>query len=314
MRDRAGTANGESAADDWPLDNVIYHGLGLSIEETIQFLYNGAPSFEEFEKWIVERNGGLVNGVAIESVNAKIVSLVSGEAKVNGGPTVGILTADQIAFWHEHGYLVVSGLIPMEDVRAAEAAVWEYLEMSSDDAETWYSRKSDHGIMVQFFHHPALEAVRLSPTLKQVFAQIWGTNDLLVSTDRVSFNPPERPGHEFPGPRLHWDVSLEQPIPFNVQGLVYLTDTPAHQGAFTCVPGFHTRIGAWLDSLPEGSDPRQQDLESLGSIPIAGRAGDLVIWHQALPHGSSPNRAQRPRIVEYVTMFPADAVYAQNWK
>ena len=66
-----------------------------------------------------------------------------------------------------------------------------------------------------------------------------------------------------------------------VQGVLYLTDTAANQGAFRCVPGFHRRIETWLKSLPSGADPRREDLEKFGAVPIAGRAGDLIIWHQA---------------------------------
>lgn len=135
-----------------------------------------------------------------------------------------------------------------------------------------------------------------------------------MSTDRVGFNPPEHLGHRFRGPDLHWDVSLSQPIPLGTQGLVYLTDTDAEQGALTLVPGFHRRVGRWLDELPPGADPRQQDLHAAGSVPIAGRAGDCVIWHQALPHGSRPNHAARPRLVQYVNRYPIDFEERPDWR
>jgi hypothetical protein len=236
--------------------------------------------------------------------------MLSGVAVASDSSVDEVLSEEQIAFWDANGYLVISGLLPKADVERAQKAVWEHLEMDPDDPETWYQRKSDHGIMVQLFDHPALETIRRSPRVRSIFAQMWKSNALWISTDRVSFNPPERPGYEFPGPRLHWDVSVDPPIPFGVQGLIYLTDTAADQGAFTCVPGFHNRIESWLENLPQGADPRTEEMYSLGAKPIPGKAGDLVIWHQALPHGSSPNRASRPRIVEYVTMFPADAAYA----
>jgi ectoine hydroxylase-related dioxygenase (phytanoyl-CoA dioxygenase family) len=70
------------------------------------------------------------------------------------------------------------------------------------------------------------------------------------------------------------------------------------------VPGFHHRIEDWLNGLPPGADPQRQNLERLGAIPVAGKAGDLIIWHKALPHGSNPNRATRPRIAQYVAMYP----------
>lgn len=66
----------------------------------------------------------------------------------------------------------------------------------------------------------------------------------------------------------------------------------------------HLRVADWLKSLPQGADPRKQDLERLRAIPIAGKAGDLIIWHYALPHGSGPNNADNPRIVQYISMYP----------
>jgi ectoine hydroxylase-related dioxygenase (phytanoyl-CoA dioxygenase family) len=173
---------------------------------------------------------------------------------------------------------------------------------------------NDHGIMVQLFQHPALSANRRSPRIRKAFAQLWGTADLWVSTDRVGFNVPERPGWMFRGPDLHWDVSLSQPIPFGTQGILYLTDTPPEQGAFTCVPGFHRRIDSWLDGLPAGANPRREDLHALGSRPIAGRAGDLVIWDHKLPHGSRPNRGARPRIVQYINLYPTRVECREVWR
>ena len=92
-----------------------------------------------------------------------------------------------------------------------------------------------------------------------------------------------------------------------------MTDTPPEQGAFTLVPGFHRRIEDWIKSLPPGADPRSQDMHALGSQPIGGRAGDLVIWHQALPHGSRPNRGTRPRMVQYINMFPTRIEVQDVW-
>ena len=316
LRDRHGRSNGDALANEWALDNVIFHGLNLPIEETIQYLYQTVPSFPDFERWVLERNGGVVHKNIKDRINAAILGLISSENpnEPAGKQFPNILDENDLAFWNTNGYSLVSGVYSDEEIRAAVSAVWEYLKMDPDDRESWYTRPRDHGIMVQLFHHPALEALRHSSNLKSVFAQIWKTGDLWISTDRVSFNPPERPGHEFPGPRLHWDVSLQLPIPFGVQGLVYLTDTEPEQGAFTCVPGFHTRIESWLKSLPAGADPRDQPIAELGAKPIPGKAGDVVVWHQALPHGSRPNRCSRPRIVQYVTMFPADAEHAESWK
>ena len=124
-----------------------------------------------------------------------------------------------------------------------------------------------------------------------------------ASADRCGFHPPQREGYPFPGPDLHWDLDLGEPLAFGTQGIVYLADTPAEQGALTVVPGFHTKLADWLAQLPPGADPQAQDLHALGSQPVAGRAGDMVIWHHWLPHGSRPNLGRRPRIVQYLNLM-----------
>jgi ectoine hydroxylase-related dioxygenase (phytanoyl-CoA dioxygenase family) len=201
---------------------------------------------------------------------------------------------------------VVKEAVPATSRDAATAAICAHIGARLDDPESWYRRENRRaGIMVQYLQHPAFTANRHSPRIHKAFAQLWGTPDLWVTTDRVGFNVPERPEWLFQGPDLHWDLDLQAPIGLGMQGILYLTDTPREQGAFTCVPGFHHRIADWLADFPEDRDPNQEDLHALGSEPIAGKAGDMVIWHHALPHGSRPNRGARPRIVQYITMYPA---------
>ena len=166
--------------------------------------------------------------------------------------------------------------------------------------------------MVQEFQHPAMAVPRRAPRIHRAFAQLYYHADLVVSTDRLSFNPPERHDYPFQGPHLHWDTSLAAPIPYEAQGILYLTDTAADQGALRVVPGFHHRLaGGWLDSLG-GRNPREIDLAG-EAAPIAANAGDLVIWRQDLPHGASANSADRPRLAQYVTCYPMRRPDTRPW-
>lgn len=214
-----------------------------------------------------------------------------------------MLSTEDRKFWDDNGYVIVRNAVPPEHLKAAEQAIWDYLEVQPDDPESWYANPSGK-MIVHIYQHQALWNNRQYPRVHQAFAELWGTEKLWVSLDRASVNPPERPGWS-PGHRLHWDMALDLPIPLKVQGVLYLTDTSANQGAFTCVPGFHRKIESWLKGLPPGSNPAEQDLFGLGARPIPGAAGDLIIWHSALPHGSSLNTAERPRMVQYISMFPA---------
>lgn len=300
---------------DRHLDYLIIHAIGVGLEQSAQYLSGARPSFEEYERWIVATTGGL-EPARVARINAAVTGQEPPDetkrwlAAIEASAPV--LSDDDLAFWHEHGYVVLHDAVPVESRAAAAQALWDHLGARADDPDSWY-RRSDHGIMVQYFQHPAFEANRRSARIHKAFAQLWGSADLWASTDRVGFNVPERPGWEFPGPHLHWDVSVKTPIPFGTQGILYLTDTLAEQGAFTLVPGFQRWGEAWLASLPPGADPRRQDLHALGSKPIGGRAGDLIVWHHALPHGASPNCGLAPRLVQYINMFPSAWGEQEEW-
>jgi ectoine hydroxylase-related dioxygenase (phytanoyl-CoA dioxygenase family) len=168
--------------------------------------------------------------------------------------------------------------------------------------------------MLNFFQHEALDKNRSSRKIKKAFSELYGDTEIYLLVDKVSFNPPETEEYKFAGSPLHWDVSLQLPIPFVLQGLLYLNDVSAEDGAFHCVPGFHKRIDNWLADLPEGANPRAVAIEELTPVAVPGNAGDLVIWHQALPHCATPNNGTTPRMVQYITYKPLQEKTAEIWK
>ncbi len=302
-----------SPSDEWVLDRLLITGLGLGLHETMRYLFKVGPSFEEFERWVVEINEGAIEPEQIVRINAAVTGQeFEGDRELETSEPV--LSSEDFAFWEENGYVVVHDAVPPENCLAAEQAIWEFIKADPLDQRTWYGGQQGHSIMVPLLHHQAFNANRKSLRLRKAFAQIWGRSDIWVNVDRGGFNPPELKNWPFPGPHLHWDSSLNLPMAFGVQGILYLTDTAADQGAFRCVPGFHHRIEGWLKSLPYGADPREENLELLGAVPITGRAGDLVIWREELPHGSGPNRASRPRMVQYITAYPTQTDHNPVWK
>lgn len=295
------------------LDYTLLAGLNLNILETARFL-NPAdrPSFEAFEDWIVATNGGAMDEAELARLRAALAGERVGSAAGNLEYVEG-LTAEELAFWDEHGYVVVHDAVGAADRDAAAAAIYEFLDASPEEPDSWYGRKFGVSIWVPLLRHPAFLANRRSPRLVKAFAQLWGREDLWATVDQGGLNPPERDDWKFPGPHVHWDVSIAPPHPLGVQGILYLTDTPAEQGAFSCIPGFHRRLNAWLESLPAGANPHEAIKREPGFVPIAGKAGDLVIWHHLLPHGSSPNRGKLPRVAQYMALRPTRWEYTAEW-
>jgi Phytanoyl-CoA dioxygenase (PhyH) len=292
--------------EERPADTVLLCGLQAGTHETLSYLLQQVPTFAEFEDWILGLNGGALDAALVARMNAAILGTIDPGTPPAAGSADAALTAEDLEKWDRDGYVVLHDAVTAEQCDAAARAIYEFLKVDPGDPRTWYANPNGHTIWVALLRHPAFRANRESARIHAAFAQLWERTDLWTSIDQGGFNPPERPGWKFPGPHLHWDASLAQPVPFGVQGILYLTDTAADQGAFQCVPGFHRRLAEWLAELPPGTDPRSRSVvDALGAVPIAGRAGDLVIWHHALPHGSSPNRSVKPRVAQYLRMTPS---------
>lgn len=291
--------NGEDT--EFQLDQTLIFSLGLGLEQTIRYLYMEAPAFAEFEQWIVET----VGMPSPENI-ARFNKMIMGGDEQGDAQIPRVLSDGQLAFFDENGYVILRNAIQKEDCERTIGTICNFIGIDCNNPETWYNQHpARQGIMVQLFQHPDLEKNRNSAYIRAAHYQLWNRTDLWVSADRVGFNPPQTEKWHFPGPRLHWDTAPVLSMPFGLQGILYLNDVTENQGAFSAVPGFHNRLDEWLKSLPPGADPQRQDLYALGCIPIAANAGDFIIWHHALPHGSSINTAKLPRYVQYFTYNPA---------
>lgn len=300
-----------------PLDEMVgkllLDTLGLGNQQVFEQLYLVKPDFAGFQAWILE-TAGPPDARLLDRYHAWLYEMPPGdEAQAQMDAIAAmppVLDEAALAHWDAHGYVILPDAITPDEIEAVKALLWQVIGASPDDAESWYAAKTN-GIMVPHFQNPVLEAARRSPRVHKAFAQLWGSENLWVVIDRMGFNPPERDGHLFSGSDVHWDASLVRPIPFATQGVLYLSDTAEDQGAFRCVPGFHRRIDAWLDALGD-ANPREADL-SADVKHVAGRAGDLIIWRQDLPHAASPNRSNQPRLAQYLTYYSPD-MKIQPWR
>ena len=231
-----------------------------------------------------------------------------------------VLSDEDKAFWDENGYVIVKDAVTQENLDAMIQAIWDFLEVDGSDPENWYrhaprNRKDENDPspisiagMVEMYQHQAIWDNRQHPRVYGAFRDIWERDDLWVTLDRTNMKPPtspQNPEWDHPG-MIHWDLDTSQdPIPFGVQGVLYLTDTAEDQGGFQCVPGFHSLFPEWVKTQPVDRNPRSPDLEGLTVEAIPGKAGDLLIWHHLLAHGNGHNRSDVPRLAQYISMAPA---------
>lgn len=302
MQKRDPSLTNEKWQKEWPLNIALLAALGLGLEPTLMYLFKEQPSFDELENWIIN-TAGRPSAININRYNHIINGKQAGDDKIEP-----FLTREQEECWKKDGYVILKNVISQQQCDETIAVICDFLNIKRNDPETWYNpHPARQGIMVQLFQHPVLQRNREAPAIRKAYEQLWQRTDIWLNTDRVSFNPPQTENWHFPGPKLHWDCKLQIPVTFGTQGILYLADTEATQGAFTLVPGFQYKIDNWLASVPAGTDPQKMDLYALGPKPIVAGAGDFIIWHHALPHGSGPNSSANPRFVQYINMAPADA-------
>ncbi|MFP6806112.1 MAG: phytanoyl-CoA dioxygenase family protein [Pseudomonadales bacterium] len=223
---------------------------------------------------------------------------------------------DSIDYLEEHGYVVIANALTTDEAAVALDKLWFYLEslgtgIHRDDPETWGNDRwptSVHGGILPGHGIGQCDSqwyIRDIENVKQSFAAIWGTDDLLVSFDGVSLwrpwsrDPAWRTG--LGGSWLHIDQHpIGRPGLHCVQGLVNLLPTTPDTGGNVMIPGSHlthheipqryterlARIDKSIDHFRfPNNDPLLAD-----SNPITCHmeAGDLLLWDSRTIHCSSP--------------------------
>lgn len=293
---RAGSPN--QWKDENSLDRALLDCLGLGLEPTIRYLYQTDPSFPDFEAWIKTQTNLSERARLIEQYN----QLFEQSSETHYAD---FLSNEDLRFFDKQGYLIIRQAISKKECAETVNVIANYLDIDLRKPETWYRpHPAKQGIMVQLFRHVVLERNRFSPKIRRAYECLWKNQNLWVTTDRVGFNPPETESWKFPGPHLHLDIQPGTPLPFGLQGILYLTVTKENQGAFTLIPGFHKKIEQWMNRFDPDNIPLNGVFDEFERKPIAANAGDFIIWHHGLPHGSSANRHTQPRIVQYINWYP----------
>ncbi|RKN70150.1 phytanoyl-CoA dioxygenase family protein [Paenibacillus ginsengarvi] len=230
-----------------------------------------------------------------------------------------IISPDKREFFHTNGYVLVKGVVPKSDCDKLIDTIWEFTGYSPEDPETWYRPaagtdalwKSQKEGMLPLFHHQTMWDNRQHPDVYRAFAELLEEEKLWVSIDRVNMKPPRRDDiSSFNTGFIHWDTDTSKltfplPRPPRVQGVLYLADTADNQGGFQCVPSLYRDFENWIKTQPADRNPTKPDITGHEIVPIAGEAGDLLIWDVLLAHGNGQNYTAKPRFAQYITMFPA---------
>ena len=195
-----------------------------------------------------------------------------------------MLTREQIAFFHEDGYLLVEGLLTKAE--AAEMRrechdLSERLSRYQNVDATWGSARQAvaqavetkllHCHDVQFFS-AAFTRLIVDERLTGAAADLIGSPNVQLHHNKMFIKPPEM-GSPFP---MHQDYPY---FPHERKSMIAATfffdDAPVEKGCIRVVPGSHK-----LGRHPVRSEAADQ------AIPVEAPKGSLLVHHGALWHGS----------------------------
>lgn len=297
QRIRSGKPSTES--DDYSRTEEIWLGFyGLGKFETFAYLYSKSRNIEDFQAWLMEIKGEQHVRASAEAFDQWTKGVMAPESKVRPA----VLNEQQWQCWKAQGFIKVSGLVDPALCDAVTELICTQLSVDLSDPQTWYPSHPDwHGLMLQLYQDERIIAIKQLPGIAQLFAELYGTTQIIANTEKVSFNPPETAQWKFRHNILHWDIDFARPDPSYIQGLLYLNDVPENRGPLTLVPGFHQRFDDWMGTYPDPHLAQEVMRNTLSGTPVPGKKGDLVLWLQTLPHSASSNFSDLPRFVQYIS-------------
>ncbi|MFD8570464.1 phytanoyl-CoA dioxygenase family protein [Streptomyces sp. NPDC059639] len=238
-----------------------------------------------------------------------------------------VLSAEQFAHWQTYGYVVVREAIPAASARRLLDFTWDFQGLDPDRPQTWFEDRPWRSQLdrqlhiygfVEAYHHQLLWDSRQNTRVYDAFVDVWDSEELWVTLDRLNLNPPNRGNRDRAlidatdrgfDIELHWDIDTTLGVPpQRVQGIIALNDTSPETGGFQCNPELFRRFDQWAPLQPADRDPLRPDADR-DAFPVVRpelHPGDLLIWNGLLAHGVARNTSDNGvRAVQYLSMMPA---------
>lgn len=226
------------------------------------------------------------------------------------------LTPDQIAFYEEHGYLVLENRLPMAVVEGLRAEIARFEE------EAKSLTASNDRLDLEDSHtpeNPRLRRIKLPHTISDPVRELM-TSDLILAPARDLIGPDLRlhttklnmksAGY---GAAVEWhqDYAFYPHTNDDILAIGVLIDDMAEEnGPLMVFPGSHRGPvhDHHVDGVFAGAFlPEAAGLDMKDAVQLTGPAGSISIHHGRIVHGSALNTSDRARRILFYEMMAADA-------
>ncbi|KAM0753443.1 hypothetical protein T439DRAFT_297788 [Meredithblackwellia eburnea MCA 4105] len=176
-------------------------------------------------------------------------------------------------------------------------------------------------------HESFAWGVRSEPAVIDVFAKLFGTEDLLSSFDAVNVSLPNRRDLPEVKPWLHQDQDPERPGFRCVQGFVNLLPCGPNDGGLVVLKGGHLvskeyhdifrneeREFRWTNEMYLFKETGISWLKEKGLefVKVDCGPGDMVLWDSRNPHYNVAPKGTTPRFVVYTCYAPVSTATQED--
>ncbi len=208
----------------------------------------------------------------------------------------------------EKGYCIIENILTEDEVQNVLEHFYRWLD-SSPQIKRLHNLIDPHGIFkyMEAGHQRHAWMIRTNPKVKDVFSQLWDTDDLVVSYDGCCWLPADCKKKD-----NIWTHTDQAPVKKGLrcyQGFVSLTDNTertlvvyegshllheeyAEEYSITCPKDWHLIDHKYLERIAD----RKRVLHV--------KAGSLVLWDSRTFHQNQYGTLAEERIVQYVSYLP----------
>lgn len=227
-----------------------------------------------------------------------------------------MLSADQLDFYSQHGYLMVENAVSEQQLAALQSTTLNFIDQSRNVSENTQVFDLDEGhsseqprltrIKLPHLQDPLYWDILCSENITSILKALLGP-DVRLHNSKLNTKAPAG------GAAVEWhqDWAFYPHTNDDMLALgILLDDVGMDNGPLLLIPGSHR--GGVLDHSAGGVfcgaiNPDDTAFDVSKAVALTGKAGDMSIHHVRTLHGSAPNLSDRTRMLLFYEAGAADA-------
>ncbi|MEE2658030.1 MAG: phytanoyl-CoA dioxygenase family protein, partial [Candidatus Latescibacterota bacterium] len=214
-----------------------------------------------------------------------------------------MLTQEQVAEYHEKGYLGVERVLSDVEVAELQRVTDEFVDKSREvmDHTDVFDLEPDHTpefpklrrLKSPILHHEVYKKTLMNEKILEIVSQLVGTHALRTNGNKLNIK-----SGEFGSPvEWHQDWAFYPHTNDDLLAVgVAIDDMSEENGCLLVIPGSHK--GKIYDHHLDGhfaGAVTEKDFDDAAAEKVELKAGGISIHHARALHGSLPNRSPNPR-------------------